>query len=806
MADNFEITSSALPSQAIVAAFRGSEGISRPYVFDVYVALESLGDDIDVDDAPGSSATLTIKNPDGEDVKINGLIVSMELLRSVSLNGSLLDKINSLYRLQLVPHLWLLSLTKHSRIWAQKNIPDIIKDVLDDERVPAVQFRLEKSYDVEEHVTQYKESSLNFIHRWMERLGMYYFFEQTDEGEVMVITDANASSSPSVTRPVPYAPGGTSDGSAGAHLETFAWRHATTPSAVRFTDYDYAKPTLEMVANAAVSPIGVGEQVTYGGRFFTKAQGDTIASVRAEDLRARARNFHGAGRVYGLTSGYRFSVDRHPRAQLNTEYLAVSVEHYGAVSNQMSSWGKLVPHDHLDETYYVEFTAVEATQQYRHPETAKWPQCDGFENAVVDGGSTSEYAQLDDQGRYKVKFKFDEGTLRSGQASTWVRKSQPHAGTVEGWHFPERAGTEVICAFLGGDPDRPIIIGAVPTITTTSPVTSSNHTQNVIQTGGKNRFEMEDRAGSQRVTMSTPHASSFISFGHPLTGLGQVYNGDQQVPDHTMAIWTDGAQIIFSGATTDLNIGDNWNVWVASNHVEIIGVDMIHHVGGKMEQTITGLLLQDVNGTVTEAYHSTLDQGVQGAVTIDHKSTFDHTVKGAVTETFKAGQTMEITGDRKVHVTGSEDVTVDGDRVWQIGGNHGITFKAAKTEHVMGICHNTFVGLKNEANLAIKIEETIGAKIELQAAIKVSMTAGAYIELVPARFNVNLNRAEVRAQQAEVEAMKSTLRGLQSTLGAIRSFTGAVCQQNSGLQQKQAVLKNRISALNSDISGLHSKL
>ena len=70
---------------------------------------------------------------------------------------------------------------------------------------------------------------------------------------------------------------------------------------------------------------------------------------------------------------------------------------------------------------------------------------------------------------------------------------QPHGGSVEGFHFPLRKGTEVLFTFVGGDPDRPVIAGVVPNTEKPSPVTKANQTRNVIQTGGRNRMEFEDK-------------------------------------------------------------------------------------------------------------------------------------------------------------------------------------------------------------------------------------------------------------------------------------------------------------------------
>jgi type VI secretion system secreted protein VgrG len=60
-------------------------------------------------------------------------------------------------------------------------------------------------------------------------------------------------------------------------------------------------------------------------------------------------------------------------------------------------------------------------------------------------------------------------------------------------HFPLHKGTEVLLSHIGGDPDRPIIVGSVPNPHTPSPSTNRNATQSVIETSSGIRIEMEDQ-------------------------------------------------------------------------------------------------------------------------------------------------------------------------------------------------------------------------------------------------------------------------------------------------------------------------
>jgi hypothetical protein len=138
-----------------------------------------------------------------------------------------------------------------------------------------------------------------------------------------------------------------------------------------------------------------------------------------------------------------------------------------------------------EQPYYRNsFVAIPGDVQYRHPKITEKPRFNGTINARIDAEGSGQYAELDDQGRYKVRLPFDiNNAHKDGKASHWLRMAQPYAGENQGMHFPLHKNTEVLLTFIEGDPDRPIIASALPNPVSPSPVNSSNQTKSVIQTG-----------------------------------------------------------------------------------------------------------------------------------------------------------------------------------------------------------------------------------------------------------------------------------------------------------------------------------
>ena len=771
MALSFGIRSSALPDGARVIGFRGTEALSRPYHFDIYVQIPG-DEDVELADGIGGRATLRIEGGFSP-VEYHGVLASLELLRAIE--G------NSLYQVRLVPFIWELSLTMHSRLFTKLNIPDVIKKVLTDEGVEDFEFRLKGTYEVEEHVCQYKESSLDFIHRWMEREGMYYFFEQTDSGEKLVIADDKTAHAPAkMPGAVPYDPM-EGDSSARAHFDTFRARQGSLPGKIKLTDYDYLKPQLAIAGSAAVSN-GLGEIQLYGNRFFTAAAGGRLAKVRAEELRAKAATYHASGPVLGLSAGNTFTLERHAKLALNTEYLVTQVEHHGHVGGAAVNWGRLIKNEH-DDVYRVDVHAILAEQQYRHPETTPWPRLDGFENGTVDGPASSVYAQIDDHGRYNVKFKFDEGTLKDGRATTFVRMMQPHGGSPEGFHFPLRKDTEIICAFLGGDPDRPVIIGVVPNAITPSKVTSSNYTQNMIHTGGNNYITLEDNAGSQFVNIFCPifETNLYLGVDRPVGGHGPtapdapgispIGEFKKDLAPFNFDLRTSGSGRLSAKANIDVIAHNKLQMEGHAGVYEYAGTEWMRHVKGDVTEHTTGKETVNIDNDVSHYYHTTFKLGVAAApegggtmavnvtgtmkehvteaVTINYDNTLTQTNKTGTTLTDKAflhhgvggGQgpeathSLKVTGEQNIFVTGEQTMhvgtnmvwTTDGNLEWTVGGDKKVE-ATSWHEETIAAKSEIIGGWKNDMVFGIHTEADVGNHTCFDAITKVEIVAAAQLE------------------------------------------------------------------------------
>jgi type VI secretion system VgrG family protein len=504
----FTFVSQGLPEDTFsVVEFKGTEGISRLYEFDITLASDDP--EIDLKGVLQNSATLTTKGSD-QDLPIHGILGQFEQLHEV--------KGHYFYRALLVPRLWQADLYRENQLFLDKTVPNIIEEILKQAGLTTQDYELKltNKYPQWEYICQYRETDFDFISRWMEREGIYFFFQQGEDSEKLIITDSStAHEDIRGDATIPFTPpsGIVPEKEA---IFTFLCRQKRLPNKVILKDYNYRKPSLDLKAVAEVDARGLGDVYFYGEHFKTPQEGNGLAKIRAEEIKCRENIYHGESTAPNLCPGFFYELEDHYRQSYNQKYLIVEVEHEGHQTG--SFWAGVEKKSAKGEkklTYTNSFTAIRSEVQFRPERKTPKPKFPGTMNATIDAAGIGDYAELDDLGRYKVKLPFDQSDMEGGKASRWVRMQQPYAGAEHGMHFPLHKGTEVLLTFVDGDPDRPVIAGAVPNPETTSPVTAANQTESVIQTGGKNKIRIQDFLGSERIIMETPAANSWIRVGTP---------------------------------------------------------------------------------------------------------------------------------------------------------------------------------------------------------------------------------------------------------------------------------------------------
>lgn len=631
MAELYDIEARGLGSDVVFVAFRGSEAVSRTYRYAIFVTLP-LNAGLTVADVLGTAVVLSIHHePEGEPQRVSGVVAGFDVVHAV-------DE-RMLCRVDVVPKLWQLSQSRHSRVFPEMALPDFVAEVLDGAGIRH-ELRLEESYEAEAHVCQYKESDLDFVQRWLEREGIVYFFEHTADGETMIIADHPSAHPAGPAQAVRYlAQTGGSAGEARGAFRRFSSRRRLLPSKVRATDYDPARPSLAIEGEAAaVDGLG-GEVVLHGVRTIEPSRAKAQAALQAAALVAEERTFRAEGGAFGVAAGLTFDLVEHPRGARNTTYLCTELERMGNARATTDELRRMTGVG--EESYLVRPLAIEASVPLRPRRVTAWPRVHGVERATIDGDADSDYAQLDDAGRYLVRFGFDERDNADGAASTRIRMLQPHAGSPEGWHLPLRKGTEVMVAFLAGDPDRPVIAGAVPNAETPSPVTSDNNTRNVFITGGENWIEIEDQDGAQWIDIRSPTEESYLHLGKPHDGHSHYIVGHTDA-DCLFSIGTDQL-ILVGGKLTEKVTGDVTETYNTSQTTKVTG-DQTTIVHNDVIEKYTGGQKTDVTGATTEIYVSKQTTDVSGGRWELYDTQQTTLCVGGIKQTFNAAQNFDVNG------------------------------------------------------------------------------------------------------------------------------------------------------------------
>ncbi len=651
-----------------VLSFSGRERLSSLYAFDVVVESELEWEAL-CKPMLSAAACLRFRGPDGSARAVRGIV------SRVDARGRREAKGPSEYRIRIVPRLWLLGQRHGSRIFQDATVREIVAAVLDGKRI-AHRWAATAKLASRAYTVQYEESDLDFVSRLLAEEGIFYFFEpppeseeddDSDPGDVVVFGDAPACYAPipacdddvipaaprpkkgEKLAPAPALPMRHDGGRvAGEVVHRFGLRRQVRTTKLELRDYEYQRPHYRSESQASVfkregkaaevpldtmmesvSLEGAGEMAIthYDHRAAGQEAraGDWAARILLEQLRAEAASGTGRSNCRRLAPGYRFVLED---SSFDADYVVTEIRHRGHIPERArSEAAKTKP------PYANRFACVKSRIPFRPPQP-KFRVQQVLETATVVGPGQAEGTVCTDAlGRIKVHFHWDRDGTLDDTASCWIRVSQAWAGQGMGVQFIPRVGMEVIVGFLGGDIDRPIVLGAAHNATHPVPfaLPSSSAVSGVrsrsIGSDGYNELSFDD---TPRAELLSIRAERDLALDATRDLAAKVGN------DRTIAVQNDD----------DLRVTGSARRHVGRNRDDAVDGDHASRVKGNRSETIEQNQLVWIGGNSAG------------------------TVTGSADRTVSADLATLVGGKERREVVGAQDVRVGDDLTLRVHGCH----------------------------------------------------------------------------------------------------------------------------------------
>lgn len=518
-----------------------------------------------------------------------------------------------------------LALMEHrinTRVFRNRNELDISEVILDEWRqnnpVLAKAFDVDWShitgtYPAREFTMQHNESDAGFLRRLWKRRGIAWFIrpgrasqpqsQDTPTHALVLFDDAftlprNAAGTVRFHR---------DDGTEQADT-IIAWSPVRTlkPGNVSRQSWDYLR-TRPMISNAS-SRI---DQGTMGNQFAVSLDDYLIDMPHAgddgDDYRKlgelhmkrheyESKCFHGEGSVRALCVGEwialsgHHEIDTHPEEEREFIVTRLEVDAENnvpkTINDKVQRLFALSRWDDGSTSNGLQQASAERGMRYTNRFScvrrnipivpAFDPRTDlprpQLQSALVVGPAGEE-VHCDEHGRVKVRFPGTRtedhshaqgaGASDSDRDSAWVRVASTWASNQWGTITLPRVGDEVIVDFLGGDPDKPIIVAQVyggaappPSFSHTGTLPGNKYLAGIkskeVQGIRYNQLRLDDTPGQINAQLSSQHGHSELNLGwltHPRSdGRGEARGeGAELRSDHAVAV--RGAQGVLISAT-----------------------------------------------------------------------------------------------------------------------------------------------------------------------------------------------------------------------------------------------------------------
>jgi len=519
------------------------------------------------------------------------------------------------YHATVRPWLWFLTRASNCRVFQNKSVPDIIKQVFQSHGFSDFDKKLNGTYAPREYCVQYRETDFDFISRLLEEEGIYYYFQhEKDKHQLILIDSVKAHPLYPGYENIPYrADNGVTNHFREDHIYNWGVAHEVQLGAYELTDYDFEKPKASLLVKSLNKNSHSHAEYAFfdfPGKYTETGHGENYVRQRIEEHHSRFERCEGKCTVRGMAVGHRFTLQEFPRRDQNREYLVIAANYHLTLDGYFSGSASTTAEKFFD----CSFTVQDAKCPYRPEHSTPKPAMRGAQTAVVTGPAGQEI-YTDKYGRVKVQFHWDRYGKKDQDSSCWVRVSQPWAGKNWGMIAIPRIGQEVIVDFLEGDPDQPIITGSVynadmmPPFALPGAAVVSGIKSNTHKGKGYNEMTMDDTAGKEKITIHAQY-------------------------DMNTTVEHDQSNTIKNNRTTAVTVDDTLTV----------NANRTMHIKGTLAETIdTG-------------HQLTVKAGLTENISDGHSVT----VKGGVTEDVTGGQTLTVKGAINQSSTDKTDLHADG--------------------------------------------------------------------------------------------------------------------------------------------------
>ena len=660
--------------------------------------------------------------------------------------------LQTLYTAKLYPTFWLLSFTKDYRIFQFMSALEIIKKVLSENGVTRLDDRTTScGRKNREFCVQYGESHYNFVCRLMEEEGIFYSFKHTLEGDILILNDDSLTSETATGSPFKIVD--TQATSTGPNqISFFALQEQVISKTYAAADYNFQTASVPLYSQLSGEE-NVGKIYDYPGLYATSIEGELLTNHKRQEYEWFQKQITGKSTAPFFSPLIKIEISNHPREDANRAYILYEVKHSLIQVVPLSQTGGSESRINLYSPLLYEntYSGFPDDLPFRAACITPRPLISSSQTARVTG-KPGEEIWVDDYGRIKVKFHWDQYGTDDDKSSCWIRVAQVLAGNQWGSLWTPRVGMEVVVIFLDGNPDRPLITGCVYNSDHRPPYLPDEPTKSIIissppkEGAAYNELLFDDKPGKEELCIQAGKDMKTI-----IKGGNQV---DIITGDDTTAIHQGNRNVILQGEEGDRPQGgdDTLTLQKGKRLIELKAEGEIPashttclHNGNK----VTTILKGNQETTLNEGSHLvTLYKGDETILVGEGNQTVtlkmgDQTltlVQGNQTLTLSEGnrslilsngnESITIKGQRSLLITAEEEHTNQSDYTHTVIKNHTLKVNGDLNIEVLGTTTLTSRGnfsLECLANVNMRSTGnfTIEAmNVSIQSAINSSVEAG----------------------------------------------------------------------------------